>query len=299
MKYAGDGDNVYLPGANFSQPGNGLLIKKRLNIIGAGHYPDSTRATGPTVISGDVRFLTAGSSSTLQGVYISGNILFGIDEPTAAAKNILISRCNVSSIMLSVDGGTFQGAESVFIKDNVIRESISFAQVKNVVVENNIMEGTLTQANGSVIIRNNIFLRRTTYLISYFENCRLESNIFIRSSNFFYGSSAGNVFYNNVFIEGDPLGASFSWQNKFSVTNLFVDQSGPSFSYLQNYHLNGDSPARNAGFDGTDCGIYGGANPYKEGAVPRNPHIRTKSLPASTDTQGKLNVQVTVAAQNN
>jgi hypothetical protein len=191
------------------------------------------------------------------------------------------------------------GAESVFIKDNVIRNSILFAYVKNVVVENNIIEGGLTQANGSINVRNNVFLRRTANLLSYFENCRLESNVILASTSFFYGSTAGNVFYNNVFKENDPLGASFSWNNKFDVTNLFVNQSGSSFSYLHDYHLNNDSPARNAGFDGTDCGIYGSANPYKEGAVPMNPHIRSKTLPAQTDAQGKLNVQVTVAAQNN
>jgi hypothetical protein len=134
-------------------------------------------------------------------------------------------------------------------------------------------------------------------------NCngiRLENNIFMTSGGFWAGNNYNVQFYNNIFKETDPLGAAPVYlNNKFSVTNLFVDAPEGAFSYTGNYHLKSDSPARNAGFDGKDCGIYGGANPYKEGALPVNPHIRAKTLPAQTDAQGKINVQVTVAAQNN
>lgn len=296
MVHAQDGDYLYLPATSISMPA-GLVINKRMNIIGAGHYPDSTQATGVTSFTGQIYFLTESSGSMLQGIYINGNIYFGTSNTNGAATNILISRCNVASIHLSYNGSDFWGGENVNIKDNVIRESIAFAGVKNVLVENNIIEGGLQYGNGMITIRNNICLRKSANLVYYLSAARFDNNIIMASSSFGFGGS-GNLYYNNIFKEGDPLGAEFSSGNLFNVTDLFINQSGTTFNYGQNYHLTPTSPANDAGMAGTDCGIYGGANPYKEGAVPVNPHIQTKVLPAQTDAQGKINVQVKVVAQN-
>ncbi len=294
--YAQDGDYVYLPGGVISIPG-GLIIQKRLTIIGAGHYPDSTQATGQTAFTGSIYFTTPSSGSMLQGIYINGSILIGTSPANSGASNILISRCNVFSINLSYNGTEPGGAQNIFIKDNVIRSSIAFAYIQNVTVENNIIAGALQNGNGMITIRNNIFLRNEPNLLSYLSSTSWENNIITGSSAFMYGGS-GNLFYNNIFKEGDPLGVEFSSGNQFNVTDLCVNQSGTTFAYTQNYHLTASSPARAAGLAGTDCGVYGGANPYKEGAVPVNPHIQSKLLPTQTDAQGKINVQVKVAAQN-
>jgi hypothetical protein len=298
LKYAVDGDYLYLPASTIYKP-DGTMIKKRLNIFGAGHYPDSTKATGITSINGNVHFWTESTGSSLQGVYITGNIYWGTDGSNGGSKNVLIQRCNVANIYLSENGSTFRGAENIIITQNIIREGIFFAGVKNVVFENNIIEGTFHFATGQVFIRNNILLRRLNTAFYGMIGARIENNIFLSSASFYGSNSDGLSFYNNIFREGDPIGGFPGSGNKFNVSNLFINQSGTSFSYEQNYKLNADSPAKNAGMDGKDCGIYGGANPYKEGAVPANPHIRTKVVPAQTDAQGKLNIQITVAAQNN
>jgi hypothetical protein len=46
-------------------------------------------------------------------------------------------------------------------------------------------------------------------------------------------------------------------------------------------------------------GIYGGLFPYKEGAVPLNPHISLKNIAPQTDVNGDLNIQLKVNAQDN
>lgn len=299
MKYAVDGDYLYLPGTIINIP-PGLMVKKRMNIIGAGHYPDSSVATGITVISGSVHFWSTASGSMIQGVFINGNIFLGVDPASSAAKNILVSRCNLVSIYLSYEGTTNYGAENIIIKDNVFRGDFFLAKVPNVLIENNFIEGTVVYGNGQVVVKNNIFLRRTGNAVSTSSSIRFENNIFMASGGFFGGTNSNHQFYNNIFKEADVIGPSPTHQNnKFDVTNLFVNQSGPEFIYAHNYHLTADSPAKNAGYDGKDCGVFGGANPYKEGALPVNPHIRSKTLPSQTDTQGKINVQVTVSAQNN
>ena len=89
---------------------------------------------------------------------------------------------------------------------------------------------------------------------------------------------------NNNYINADPA-------------TLFVNQTGTIFSYAHNFHL--QDPGSFIGADASQCGIYGGPFGYKEGAVPANPHIRQKTIAGTTDAEGKLQVNITVAAQNN
>jgi len=58
------------------------------------------------------------------------------------------------------------------------------------------------------------------------------------------------------------------------------------------------SPSTYIGTDATECGIYGGIFPYKEGAVPYNPHIQQKSISSVTDINGNINVNIKVVAQD-
>lgn len=44
-------------------------------------------------------------------------------------------------------------------------------------------------------------------------------------------------------------------------------------------------------------GIYGGSTPWKEGAIPSNPHIFFKNISNATDGSGNLPVQIKVSAQ--
>lgn len=69
LVHAVNGDNVYLPGGSFNISG-GLSITKKLYIYGAGHYPDSTTATGQTYITGGTLFIKSGADSgSLCGIY--------------------------------------------------------------------------------------------------------------------------------------------------------------------------------------------------------------------------------------
>jgi hypothetical protein len=299
LKYAEDGDYLYLPGGTISTPGN-LIFKKRLNVIGTGHYPDSTSATGITIINSNVVFLTESSGSMLQGVFIVGSMYLGNAANNGAVKNLLISRCSFITMHLSPDGVNNSGAEHILIRENIVRGDIALSVSRNVLVENSVIHGGILYGGGQTIVRNCIMLRTSGNAVVASNGTRFENNIFLTSGGFWAGNNYNIQFYNNVFRETDPIGASpMHLNNKFSITNLFVGAPEGGFSYTGNYRLKSDSPAKNAGFDGKDCGIYGGANPYKDGALPVNPHIRAKVLPAQTDAQGKINVQVTVAAQNN
>jgi hypothetical protein len=108
-----------------------------------------------------------------------------------------------------------------------------------------------------------------------------------------------NTFSNNVFTITPAWSFNTNNNNYTNVAaaGIFVNQTGNAFSYSHNYHL--QNPGTYIGADATQCGLYGGLMGYKEGAVPVNPHIRQKTISGTTDANGKLNVNITVGAQNN
>ena len=77
-----------------------------------------------------------------------------------------------------------------------------------------------------------------------------------------------------------------------------VYQSGNTFSYTQDYHLKSNCVGKNAGKDGTDIGIYGGVFPWKEGSVPKNPHIINSTIGGTTNSNSALPINIKVSAQD-
>ncbi|MFW6328376.1 MAG: hypothetical protein ACOC2F_08705 [Bacteroidota bacterium] len=304
LSHAVDGDYIYMPGGAF-YVGN-LVISKRINLIGAGHYPDSTTATGRTYLQGDIFFVNGADFSAVQGFYLTGDINFGVDCASGDVQNIFISRVSFNNIYMSnaASSTTNCGASDIYIKDCQIRDDVYGAYTQNVTIETSIISGKLLYFNSNANFNNNIFLFHGSYStmarpLYYVSNCNFRNNIFY-SPLYFSTASAGNIFYNNIFdAHNSSSGTFFNCLFDVSFTGLFEDVTNNSFSYSHDYHLTSTSVAKGAGLNGTDCGIYGGNEPFKEGAVPLNPHIQSVNIPFSTDSLGKLNVNIKVQAQDN
>jgi hypothetical protein len=282
---AGAGDTVYIPGGFFS----GLHIYKRLFIYGAGHYPDSTQATGTTVITNYLTVQDEADSTLLEGLHINT----GLD--IAAGANYVKVRRNRIESGISVIGNNCQ------IEANVILGNVqSNSTPLQVLITNNIIQGSITGFSNGALFRNNIFLTdwrvlaypHSTYVV-------FENNIFIGTNPEwnYGGGSVYNTFTKNVFNINPDFTNNTASGNYTNASNVFVNQTGNAFNYGHNYHL--QNPANYQGVDATQCGIYGGLFGYKEGAVPANPHIISKTISATTDGSGKLNATIKVAAQNN
>jgi hypothetical protein len=114
-------------------------------------------------------------------------------------------------------------------------------------------------------------------------NCIIKNNLLVNEPSFPIGTT--NIYSNNIIVS--------------SSDSIFINQSGVIFNYLHDYHLKYTCPAKNAGSDGTDIGIYGGAFPWKEGSIPSNPHIQFKSIAPKTTNQNTLPIQIKVKAQDN
>lgn len=308
---AQSGDTIYIPGGSFNI-GN-LTIDKEISIFGVGHYPDSTIATFYTNLIGNIFLVTGADSTFLTGFYLSGNIKLGITVSDQIVNNISITRCNINNLYLSFDGSTSTTSENFFIDENVIRGDVNGGYAQHVIFENNIFNNQLWYFNGNTIFSNNIFLYyRLLYsgsviycLFRSISYCLFQNNIFLAtnsSTNVGYPSNC--IFNNNVFEEN----ISFPWNVTNVGTNnivnqtqssIFVNQSSYLFNYGHDYHLKSTFLVGvNAGTDGTNIGIYGTSFPYKEGAVPANPHIQYKTISSGTDNNGNLNINIKVAGQD-
>jgi hypothetical protein len=197
----------------------------------------------------------------------------------------------------------------VEVSGNVIRNTVDLSNTLNVVLTNNVFQHRVYYIyQGS--ITNNVFTTTPYTGYPYYvyaglydiDNSKIENNIFIHPDGPFvfilcdnsvinknlFGTTASVNFTNNM-----PQG------NYTSVgsANVFVTWSSSSYLYTDNYHLK--APESYPGMDGTQVGIYGGLRPWKEGSLPLNPHIQSKTIADKTDAAGKIQVQVKVVAQNN
>lgn len=294
---AQDGDTLYLSGNTFTPP---AAFDKHIVIIGAGHYVDSTLATGKTFINGNIVLQENADMFYLEGVEISGGVIFTDNH---SINNVVIKRCKLNN-QLTATGNLSNPSSNLSLIGNVFLQHISFDNIQTSIISNNIIGRTFLNSNGNLVSNNivlgYVFGSSVDYLFVGSNNT-LNNNIFIWEGYTANPNGTGNVFNNNIYVEPTPSYGT----NATAIGNypgvaqaaIFVDQTGAVFSYDHDYHL--QDPATYLGTDNTEVGIYGGSFPYKEGAVPQNPHIQFKNIAPTTDANGDLQIQIQVEAQEN
>lgn len=299
------GDTIYLPGGGINI--GTWNIDKTVYIFGTGHNPDSTVATGSTYLNGNLCLKTGADNSFLQGFHLNGNVTFGTNSSDQIVNNVVISRCNLNNVYLSFDGTTATTSSNISIRESIIRGPLSGGFATNVSISNNFIQSTVGYFN-NMLFSNNIMMANYCWNgpFSYINNSTIQNNILNAqygpcSGNYFMSNCNSNHFANNIFNQGwaFPDGSntgSGNWPNT-GINTVFVNQSGVTFNYTHNYHL--QSPSTYLGTDGTQIGIYGGIYSFKEGSVPQNPHIISKTIQQNTDNSGNLNINIRVNAQDN
>ncbi len=274
-----NGDTIYLPGGPFTPPPG---IDKRLTIIGAGHYPDSSAVTGITTIPGNLNLLSNADRTILQGLYVTGTIIF---ENNSRIDSVTIYRCN-ASILFQGNFDLANNCRNVLLYQNVI-PGLTITHTSDIRIFNNIISSLVSIPSGAWI-RNNKINSLQSINYSLIENNTIEGTYDIQF----------NSFRNNVLPFAIPADNN-TWLNNYPLqpfASLFVNYTA-WFSYMDDYHF--QNPGSYPGTDALPVGIYGGFYPYKTAAVPSNPHIQSKIIPLQPDVNGQLNIQVKVAAQNN
>jgi hypothetical protein len=310
---ASAGSFIYLSGGNFtlSQP----ISQSNLSIIGAGHHPDSTAETGITAISSTITLHKGANNLYLDGLYITGDLSIPYNN---RCDNVVVKRCNLNTLTSQGGHNKIYENDSVLSTNltlwhSIIRGDINAGYMKNIIIKGCIITGQLQYCFGG-LVENSIFLRNLgagSYNFAQVRSTTFRNNIFRFTFNLDYGNYAcwnppcgsyNNIFVRNIFTADSGLVAIYTnsmviQNNKYNATDLFINQSGNVFGYGQNYRITTTSPAKNYGTDGTDCGIYGTANPFKDGMVPINPHITEVNIAPATNASGQLQIQIKATAQ--
>lgn len=316
--YAQTGDFIYLPGGSFEM---GIAtLNKGISIIGVGHHPDSTLATNQTIITGTMTIVEGAHNLHLEGLFVMGDISLTAQHQ---ADNIIVKRCNVGHV--TTNGSHFSQFQndSTFstnwqISHSIIRGNLEMGHFKNVTLSGNIIAGQLFNLFTGGVIENNVFLynSQSTRFMDNVRNATFKNNIFLHTWEMSWPGYAcynppcgsfNNIFLNNSFCMAgqstylDNGIAAVSLNNKYDAdaTAIFQNVTGNTFNYGHNYHPLASFTAQIIGTDALELGIYGSSNPYKEGGVPLNPHIQSKTIAPSTAPNGMLQVDIKVGAQNN
>ncbi len=306
---AEEGAIIYLPGGAINI---GITyIEKELTIYGAGHHPEYTEATGITMLNGTIYMRQADpeiplENIHLEGFYISGDIRIGTTTDNQNVNQVNIKRCSMNDLYLSLTASTTGEAEQIHVIESIIRGRVYGGGAQNVLFSKNIIEKSFWYFDGNALFTNNIFLdgsNSTVYTsFRHIENSTFRNNVIlcISSSNCFRDMSANN-FYNNLWHHDFSIPTGSTGDNNIvdqPIEDIFIHHTGHAFSYDFDYNLNQGSPGFEAATDGFDIGIYGTLRPFKEGSIPINPHIISKSISTETDADGTIEVEIQVEAQD-
>lgn len=300
VKYAEPGSTIYLPGGNvllFAE----LLIDKELHLVGAGHYPDSSKATGVTFISGgNIRFTEGASYSSMTGIYFYNDLFFA--KNIADAVNFVdITRCNIGFVNFGAASNTRNcKTANIRFSETVIRSQVYGADAQNILIEKCFLGSQLLYFSGNARFTNCVFnfYDYWTDVFNVSSAVVVENSVFTRDSHGLTGSQLNNNLF-VVNVGAEPGGTNLGTGNigNKPLADIFVNYDGGVFSYTYDFHMKEGSPGIAAGKDGTDIGLYGSESPYKPSAVPHNPHIRYVKIAKET-ASGQLPVEIHVSAQD-
>jgi len=292
-----NGDTLYFSGGTFFPPAS---LNKELTLFGAGHYQDSTLVTGKTIMSGNFKLSQGADNFHIEGFAISGRFeIIGNESIT----NLTIKRCFITD-EISITGNKTNVSTNIAIIGSVFGGG-NLENAENVLVSNCIISnGRFVYSYGNSFTNNIILFSNTSFSTHVFSACNnniISNNIIQREGSYlnYIVSGEGNVLSNNVFSHAEPsMGTNSTLSNNITgvtLSDLFINQAGSAFDYAHNYHLQDETLY--VGNDGKQVGIYGGAFPYKEGAVPVNPHIMEINISNTTNEQGELPVKIKVSVQ--
>lgn len=288
-----EGDELLLDPGSYA---GAEVRKKNITITGPGYL----MSTNTDWHEGRHAELTGGISlhgnCTIQGVKVTQYIYL------YNGYNSVI-RCQVSN---ENRGIISNGSYDVITNNYVDRiQAHNSTMVTNNIVIGRISSGTDCHVENNTVVTN----RQSPSLIYDFRNSIIKNNIVINTAT---GVDSDNIPYKTRTIESYPNNNNTIINNVLSCPAKYADVNYPNNEYVDaslantfidnitgdRYLLRDDSVAKGKATDGGDCGAFGGATPYVLSGLPYGmPHITEAQIP-STPTDGKLNIKLKIATQN-
>lgn len=258
------GDTVYIQGS--PNPYGNITINKKMVLIGAGYATNMSSNIGSISLDTNINAVPA---QIVSGMRIVGCHIDGLSFASAAnglIHNVVIERNYIGSMNIGGNGWV--------IRNNTINQGTIYLNAySNFVISNNVFAPGRINGTGSstgIIIANNIFLGDLSGVCLYnLNNGTIINNIFWYCTSGFISSVAGAVFNNNI-VYGTtttlppPSNTGINNQNQVNPFFLAVPSSTTATA-VPNYNFGfiSNSTAINAGTDGTNIGVTGGAYPMQ------------------------------------
>ncbi|MCK9422748.1 MAG: hypothetical protein M0Q38_09125 [Bacteroidales bacterium] len=266
-----------------------LTCTKKLILVGPGYFlceNPETQALTTSASLGSVIFTSSGGPAS------ENSKIMGLDlvSVTIEVSNIVVER-NLIHNDVVVNAGV---VSNILVCQNYIGGSV-FTQattappctVNNFMVKNNMITYLYSFPESYFTIENNIIWNGFINV----QNATIQNNILIygtfypNNNSYSYNIATDNAFGNQngnqEFIDPDNMFNCYSSCLEFSSDGRWMLKPG--------------SPAIGTGAGGTDCGIFGGANPYVLSGLPAIPAIYYFS---HSNTNSQINVNLKVKSHN-
>lgn len=279
---ASAGDILYI----YPSPYNygDVTINKKLLIVGPGYdIPvNSTLGSNANLDNTNIDDITLGQGS-------DQTVIRGCKIKTVAilqTTNIVIQYNFLSSQLY------LASCSGININGNYLTYIISGnSEMSNIEISNNYFSSTSNSSLSFAILKNNII--RNSNL--FFNNSSIYNNIFPLNGIFI---SSGNIVNNNIFVKDYT---DYAQNNLINVAEdaIFIGYpTQDNHSFDARWQLKADAPAKGYGFDGTDCGIFGGTSPYRLSGLSTIPYIYQLNAPISVGQNDNLNVTIKARSGN-
>lgn len=281
MDAAERGDVITLAGGSY----NAVDITKAVTIQGAGYVSDPAQLRYRTVINGDFSIKVEGEEGlSIDGIWHGGTI--SVDEDITQAT---FSKCRLSTLVFEATN------TNVTIDRCRIYNLTSDAHCENLYVKNSILHGIGGHDTEDLIAVDNCNIYEARQSVTaLFQNC------IIRESHMSANSSVFNTaYYGGYSLKTSSVAGNYrlDWNYSDGFNASFTEGANTAFDRWDtaSFTLSEYAVENYLGADGTQVGIYGGAQPFTD--VPSNPQIVKKEIAKQTDENGKLKVEITVEAQ--
>lgn len=281
-----------------------------------------------TTITGTVNFNRFNSSlsssgSRIYGIQLNAGVTFngaftGAGTGQRHLSDIIIERCRFQGTTYFYQ---YDGLSNITVRNCLLRNcnwhfnqtlsspvTLSGFIMTNCIIENSLLSNYSSTCcssgyDGAIVLRNNVFMDRTSDCFRGLIEIVLENNIFYKAepTGLSLSTFNNNLTYlcnNNTVPYGDNLGSG----NIENSDPLFTNYPalGSDHSWDWDYSLLVGSPAFEAGTSGTDIGLTGGNAPVDN--LPRYakiPGVTVLDIPVSSvPVGGTLQIQIEAVSRD-
>jgi len=302
IEVATAGSTILVQGSGVSY--GDITIDKEVYIKGPGFYigenPGTENMSTATAKFGAVTVSIDGAKSHLNGLDITGIC-------TIKGAGTYIQRNRIKAVRIDNANDVTVGQNDIY---NYIQGCSGFVteigglhikgNCDKVYIHNNYINGqgcsldddalsVEASATSTITFKNNLLIYGGSY-----SNSILENNIIVDGSTPNISENNYNTYNNNIFLgeKSGLVGVNSNIANAGTLDDIFTREG----KTLTRFTLRDDSVAKGAGNDGTDAGIFGGAEPFVPSGIPGIPTVYSIEIPTNVNDD---NLKVKVKARTN